>query len=139
MVDVSLNPSTIYYFYHLCLVCISDNGVWPKSHVECTDLLCIFLNSCEMVRYNWILSCVTEISLSDCGSLADPGDGSVSFTSTTYDSQAMYICKTGYSLVGSETRVCLANETWSETAPVCQIKGNMLDFVMINRQHVHQV
>ena len=69
---------------------------------------------------------MTEISFLDCGSLVDPGDGSVNFTSTTYDSQATYICKTGYLLVGSETRVCLANETWSDTAPICQIKGNTL-------------
>ena len=82
-----------------------------------------------MIRYNWILSCVTEISLSDCGSLADPGNGSVNFTSTIYDSQARYSCKTGYSLAGSETRVCLANETWSDTAPICQIKGNKIKFV----------
>ena len=68
--------------------------------------------------------------LSDCSSLADPGNGSVNFTSTTYDSQVRYSCKTGYySLAGSETRVCLANETWSDTAPIYQIKGNKIEFV----------
>ena len=60
----------------------------------------------------------------ECGSLTDPTDGSVNFTSTTYDSQARYGCNTGYSLVGGETRVCQATGTWSGSAPVCQIKGN---------------
>ena len=67
--------------------------------------------------------------LTDCGNLTDPIDGSVNFTSTTYDSQARYNCKTGYSLFGSETSVCQANETWSDTAPICRIKCNGIDFV----------
>ena len=82
-----------------------------------------------MIRYNKILSSITEIFLSDCGSLTEPLDGSVNYTSTTYDSHARYSCSTGYSLVGSETRVCQTTETWSDTAPICQIKGNDIDLV----------
>ena len=65
----------------------------------------------------------------DCGNLIDPLDGSVNFTSTTFESQARYSCKMGYSLVGNETRVCEATATWSNIAPTCQIKGNEIDFV----------
>ena len=63
----------------------------------------------------------------------------MNFTRTTYESQARYGCNTGYSLVGNETRVCEATATWSNAASTCQIKGDEIDFVYINRSGVHKV
>ena len=53
----------------------------------------------------------------DCGSLTDPGNGSVTLTVGT---TATYSCNTGYNLVGDSTRTCQATGKWSGSAPTCQ-------------------
>jgi hypothetical protein len=57
----------------------------------------------------------------DCGSLGKPTNGSVSAPITTLGSSARYSCDTGYKLTGTETRDCLANGTWSGSAPTCPL------------------
>ena len=84
-----------------------------------------------MIRYSYILYLL--LIFLDCGNLTIPGDGSVNLTSTTFGSQARYSCNTGYYLVGIEIRVCEATGNWSDAAPICQIKGNEINFVYINR------
>ena len=86
-----------------------------------------------MIRYNNILSCINELFVSHYGTLTHPMGGSVNFTSTTYDSQARYICNTDYSLVGSETRICQFRNTWSDAVPICLKKGNKMESIWINR------
>ena len=65
----------------------------------------------------------------DCGSLNDPGNGSVNHTSgTTFGQTITYSCNTGYNLVGDSTRTCQATGEWSGSAPTCEgtlLKGNM--------------
>ena len=57
----------------------------------------------------------------DCGSLTDPGNGSVTLTvGTTSGQTATYSCNTGYNLVGDSTRTCQATGNWSGSAPTCQ-------------------
>ena len=60
----------------------------------------------------------------DCGNgtLNDPTDGQVSFTTTTFGSTATYSCNTGYNLQGVATRTCQADGTWSDSEPTCQSK-----------------
>ena len=62
------------------------------------------------------------ITVVDCGVLAPPFDGQVDISSgTTYNEVATYSCDIPYhNLVGSSTRTCQANGTWSLTAPVCE-------------------
>ena len=56
-----------------------------------------------------------------CGALNSPANGRVSDTGrTTYGQTATYSCNTGYRLVGSSTRTCLATGMWSGSAPTCQ-------------------
>ena len=58
----------------------------------------------------------------DCGSLSDPTNGQVTFTTTTEGSVANYTCDTGYDPVGDSTRTCQSDEQWSGSEPTCQSK-----------------
>ena len=61
---------------------------------------------------------------SDCGSLTNPDDGSVTYsTGTTFQSVATFDCDTGYTLDGEPTRTCQANASWSNSDPSCKING----------------
>ena len=61
----------------------------------------------------------------DCGQPDDPDDnGSVNVDTTTFGSTATYSCDDGYILTGSETVVCQADRSWSDTAPACIRKSN---------------
>ena len=58
----------------------------------------------------------------DCGTLTNPQNGQVTFTTTTFLSTANYSCNSGYTLSGNETHTCEATGTWSDTAPTCDRK-----------------
>ena len=62
----------------------------------------------------------------DCGTLINPQNGQVTLTATTFMSTATYSCNAGYNLSGSATRTCEASGTWSDTAPTCDRKYNMV-------------
>ncbi|WAR08623.1 SVEP1-like protein [Mya arenaria] len=49
-----------------------------------------------------------EIGVTDCGALASPQNGAVTYTSTIQDSVATYSCNAGYQIDGSTTRTCSA-------------------------------
>ena len=56
----------------------------------------------------------------DCGNLANPTNGRVDLTGTTFGSIATYTCNSGFILAnGNRIRQCGANEQWSGTAPNC--------------------
>ena len=55
----------------------------------------------------------------DCGDIAHPQNGEVSFSNTTYNSVANYSCNTGYNLTGDVTRTCLNTSLWSDSEPTC--------------------
>ncbi|HVZ73733.1 MAG TPA: hypothetical protein VHJ20_15240 [Polyangia bacterium] len=55
----------------------------------------------------------------DCGVPSKPGNGTVTYTTTTYGSSATYGCNTGYTLSGATTTTCQANQAWSGTLPTC--------------------
>ncbi len=56
----------------------------------------------------------------DCGRLADPDNGRVQFSVTTFGSVATYTCTKGYIIFGLVTRACQSNGRWSGEAPVCK-------------------
>lgn len=58
----------------------------------------------------------------DCGQPGSIVMGTVSAPTTTYLSQAVYRCNTGYNLHGNETLQCTQNATWfPEEVPRCEI------------------
>ncbi|XP_019508240.1 PREDICTED: CUB and sushi domain-containing protein 1 [Hipposideros armiger] len=54
-----------------------------------------------------------------CGSLAFPPNGNKIGTLTAYGATAIFTCNTGYTLVGSHVRECLANGLWSGAETRC--------------------
>ena len=62
----------------------------------------------------------------DCGTLTDPTNGEVDFTTTTYGSSSTYSCSTGYTLVGGSVRTCQESGGWSSSAPTCGKKQSIL-------------
>jgi hypothetical protein len=69
---------------------------------------------------------VSHVHFADCGFLTNPLNGFVSQTQgTEYLATAVFTCNTGYTLVGSSTRICQASGVWSTVSPVCQINGKL--------------
>ncbi|XP_030793354.1 CUB and sushi domain-containing protein 1 [Rhinopithecus roxellana] len=54
-----------------------------------------------------------------CGTLSFPPNGNKIGTLTVYGATAIFTCNTGYTLVGSHVRECLANGLWSGTETRC--------------------
>lgn len=67
---------------------------------------------------------LTFLLVVDCDELSDPENGQVTFSSTVYQSQAVYSCNDGYELsqTGSMQRICRASGVWSSFAPQCNRK-----------------
>ncbi|KAM5264090.1 CUB and sushi domain-containing protein 1 [Ctenodactylus gundi] len=54
-----------------------------------------------------------------CGSLSSPPNGNKIGTLTVYGATAIFTCNTGYTLVGSHVRECLASGLWSGSETRC--------------------
>ena len=61
-----------------------------------------------------------NIAVVDCGGLENPTNGLVTLEDTVFESVATYSCQDGYTQVGDDTRLCVADGTWSGDAPVCE-------------------
>ena len=59
----------------------------------------------------------------DISELVSPVSGQVFIVGTN----AIYLCDTGYRLVGSRMRACESDRTWASSAPTCQ---SMLPFII---------
>ncbi|CAL1536598.1 unnamed protein product [Lymnaea stagnalis] len=70
---------------------------------------------------NWtgqVITCTEK----DCGVPSSSGNSRLSFTATTYGSQASYTCDSGFEKgEGSELRVCQDDEMWSGQPPTCTL------------------
>ena len=59
--------------------------------------------------------------LAVCPDLTDPTDGYlVLMTGASVGDIAVYICKSGFELVGTATLTCQSDGTWSDLTPVCK-------------------
>lgn len=56
----------------------------------------------------------------NCGDPGTPRNGRREVSSTTFRSAVLYSCNDGFSLVGSELRVCTASGEWSGFIPTCK-------------------
>ena len=62
--------------------------------------------------------------ISDCGVLGNPSGGTVdSSAGTTYGSVATFTCDLGYTMTGTATSTCQADESWDNLDPGCHING----------------
>ena len=57
-----------------------------------------------------------------CGSPGTPANGSTTIKSNTVGSTADHFCNEGFNLDGVNQRVCLSNESWSDSLPTCVSK-----------------
>ncbi|XP_064225865.1 CUB and sushi domain-containing protein 1 [Aotus nancymaae] len=93
--QVLLSCSPGYYLEGRRLVQCQANGTWNTGEER---------PSCRVIS---------------CGSLSFPPNGNKIGTLTVYGSTAIFTCNTGYTLVGSHVRECLANGLWSGTETRC--------------------
>lgn len=63
--------------------------------------------------------CLAFFLVISCGGLPSPPNGNKIGTLTVYGATAIFTCNTGYTLVGSHVRECLANGLWSGTETQC--------------------
>ena len=65
------------------------------------------------------------ISVISCGGLDEIANGGISYSSGTYyNSTATHYCDQGYKIVGSETRTCQPDGTWSGMTVSCESNYN---------------
>ncbi|XP_058522650.1 CUB and sushi domain-containing protein 1 [Ochotona princeps] len=90
---LSCNPG--YYLEGPRLLQCQANGTWNTGEER---------PSCKVIS---------------CGSLSFPPNGNKIGTLTVFGATAIFTCNTGYTLVGSHVRECLANGLWSGTETRC--------------------
>lgn len=56
----------------------------------------------------------------ECTLPSPPENGFLHVTENTLGSAVRYSCRPGFTLVGSDTRLCLPSRQWSHTAPYCK-------------------
>ncbi|XP_053398283.1 neurogenic locus Notch protein-like [Mercenaria mercenaria] len=105
----------------------SSTGTTYNSIVKfrCDDGYTIEGSATNVCVFNGSWSAQSPTCLiKDCGGLQDPVNGWVQTSGgTTYKAEAVYSCNEGYTLNGRESRVCLANGSWSFSAPKCTQTG----------------
>ncbi len=63
---------------------------------------------------------LTESPVVDCGPLSSPDNGAVDLSNgTTFGSIAVYSCNEEFVRLGSDIRICQADENWSGDPPTC--------------------
>ena len=66
----------------------------------------------------------------DCGVPSTTNNTkTISYNGTYRGDVVHYTCETGYTLVGTSTRVCLSNRQWSGAPPLCQ--GTHLSYLCL--------
>jgi len=64
--------------------------------------------------------------ITDCETVPELVKGTINYVpNTEYQGKAEFKCVTGYTLVGSSFRTCMAGGTWSDSNPICQINGKL--------------
>ena len=57
----------------------------------------------------------------DCGDPSAPGNGTVTASTTTVGSTAVYACLDGFQLMGAASVECLSTGSWSDNPPQCML------------------
>lgn len=96
--------------YRVC----QANGEWTGVPVRCIG------NSFDYFPISPVHLILTPPIGTSCGSLSNPLNGAVDVPSRQIGSTATYSCNAGFSLAGSQTRVCKSGGSWSGAAPTCQ-------------------
>lgn len=61
----------------------------------------------------------------ECPVLPNPSNGRVKYSrGRRVGASIWYVCDSGYTLIGSESRTCLRNLSWSNEAPACKRTWN---------------
>ena len=107
------------FFCNIIITIIHFNEMYQNS-VSMIILYTLKHNYPLLLCYCFIYNMLQP---TDCGPLTNQSNGYVSFSTTTYESEATYGCDPGYSLNGTTTQTCQEDATWSNSAPFCQIKG----------------
>ena len=72
--------------------------------------------------YMIVLNLSSSLAAVDCGALTAPTNGFSFGNLTTFPNTITFSCDVGFDLVGSFSRTCMPNKSWSGEVPVC--KGN---------------
>lgn len=79
-----------------------------------------------MVNNNVYIYTAIVNHITDCGAPDHTTGTTVVAPTTTYGSEASYSCATGYeNLLGTTTRTCESDGSWSGAAPDCIRKGKI--------------
>ena len=82
-----------------------------------------------MKFYNsFLFSLLCVGAVVDCNALVvmNPGPGNLVLDQsdgTLFTNVTTYSCDDGYNVIGSATRTCMADGSWSGTEPVCECKS----------------
>ena len=71
-----------------------------------------------------------------CQPLTAPDNGMIDCTGNVFEDTCTFSCDDNYDLVGSETRTCQSDRTWSGTEPTC-ILGDIYTYVHIKYTCMH--
>ena len=92
-----------------------SSGFWSGRAPFCSSKFVNQLMNLEFFSFSLLSSTVVT-----CPLLDPPKDGRVSFSSTSFNSVAIYECFPGYRLEGVTERTCQADGFWSDQEPVCR-------------------
>lgn len=81
--------------------------------------------------FQYVLFLLFFFLVISCGGLPSPPNGNKIGTLTVYGATAIFTCNTGYTLVGSHVRECLANGLWSGSETQCLGKTPKFLFLVL--------
>uniref|UniRef100_A0A8V5H791 Uncharacterized protein n=1 Tax=Melopsittacus undulatus TaxID=13146 RepID=A0A8V5H791_MELUD len=99
-----------------------EESGWSSSTPTCIPADCGLPPHIDFVADKdgaWNGSAPACVSI-ECTLLSPPENGFLHFTENTLGSAVQYTCKPGFTLVGSDTRLCLPSRQWSDAAPYCK-------------------
>lgn len=67
----------------------------------------------------WEVSKLPSCKIVKCSPLKTPSNGKLALTKISYSGRAKFTCDDGFSLIGSEKIICMANGNWSDDVPSC--------------------
>ena len=105
------------------------SGTWSGSRPTCISkqLNCLFI---DIYRLRSNFQYRNIVYAETCSFLSYPNHGRVSVTTHDVGGRAIYTCDSGFRLVGSLTRTCLSDGSWSGSQPLCICMLKKLDTLL---------